>query len=276
MKALKYLSLALVALFAVSCSDDSFEPGAPAQDGEKVAFSADNASKYAMALTDQSVEVKLVREDGTNAVTVPVKLVSSYDGIFSGESSVTFNAGQKEATYVVNVSEKAVAFKTYTFQLIIDESFTNPYVYDETSASPRLECSVVKEDFKVVANGEFSSTVAWVDTWEQDLEYSPSKNIYRMSSLITSGVDYFFFFDGTNFYFTDANGNHVTDIESGYVHPSYGMMLTSIVEDYEMGYDADEDEFYWVWNVNVSAGSFGTNYQELFIKNWIEKPWTSK
>jgi len=281
MKSLKYICLAFVALFAVACSsDEEFEPGKPASNNEKVTFSADNASSYVVALTDTELPIVLVRESDASALEVPVTLTSGYENIFSGAKTVKFEAGQKEATYVVNISDKMNPFQTYSFQIAVDEAYTNPYVYDENSTSPRIVVNVLKEDYEVVANGIYCSNFWFEDSWEQDLEYSPMLGLYRLPDVYVAGTSWFFHFDGADeFYFTDSEGNQVATFFSGYVHSTYGKVSLTDVSDEKTpeGYDPNpegyEGEFYFPFKFTVSAGSFGQGYEWYDITKWIKKPW---
>ncbi len=290
MKSYKYLCLALMTLAVVSCSDDNFEPGKPSlPTGEKVFVSSDNDTKFTISLEEDEIGITLKRQDATEEAMIPVKLASSIPGIFSGEESVTFAAGESEATYIVHVSKDMLPFKEYMFEIIIPEEFTNAYLKD--APSPRLTCSVTKEDYAVIASGIFTDNVYKEDSWLQDLEYSPMLDLYRLPDVYARGTSLYFHFaqypDGTSeFYFTDSDGNRILPdnnnaitMNTGIVHSKYGMVVLSVMEEYGIGYDEEDvpegfvGEFYFVGAFDVAAGRFGIGWQTFDITEWIEKPW---
>lgn len=281
MKSFKYILFAFSALFAAACSEDEFQPGAPAVEGsENVVFSADNESNMVLSLTASEIELTLVREDGSKKVEVPIQFSSSYEGIFVAPKTVTFEAGETEATYAIALTDNMKPFLSYSFQVSVPEEYGNPYINDEESSSfPRMEVTVLKEDYRVVAEGIYSDPVLFKDQWNQDLEYSDIKGLYRLSDVFAANSAIYFFYDGENFYFTDKDGRKTESIFSGYTHATYGRIMMNIKTDYPMGYDSEVDmegaegEFYFVCSFDVSAGSFGTNYEEYYILNWLEKPW---
>lgn len=272
-----------MSLAVVACSDDDYSAGAPApESGEKVYFAASNDNKYVLALDESEITLTLTREDATEEATIPVKLSAGAQGIFSAPSSVTFKAGETEAEYLVTISDKMEAFKTYTFQVRIPEAYTN--AYKDQAQVPMFDVTVLKEDYKVIATGVYTDLVLFKDAWEQDLEYSPMMNIYRWPDLIANGTPIYFLFDGKNFQLCNANGEAQNKVATGYIHSNYGMIsLTQLTkkEGGDFGYDTNPEnldegvlgEIYFVCSYTVSAGTFGTNYNWFDIFEWYEKPW---
>ena len=270
-----FLSL-VVALGLVSCNGNDYEY-TPAQEAGQYNFGFVGEKNLVLAMTDTEVQVTLNRVDDTEEQTIPLKVISAPDFVTVPET-VTFAQGQKQAVVTLTLGEEMTPCTTYQIQLAIDEKYTQPY--DAEKAQPAVyDFTIYKEDYELVANGTFESSVAWKGSWGVSVEYSEYLNLYRIPDLIADGTNYYFHFnqDGETqeFWFTDASGSHKTAFESGYVHPSYGMMITTINESYPMGYDEDPTDgnyFYWVWKVSVSAGSFGENYQYLTVE-WLKKPW---
>ena len=270
-----FLSL-VVALGLVSCNGNDYEY-TPAQEAGQYNIGFVGEKNLVLAMTDTEVQITLNRVDDAEEQTIPLNVITAPDFVTIPES-VTFAEGQKQAVVTLTLGEGMIPCTTYQIQLSIDEEYTQPY--DLETAQPVIyDFTIYKEDYELVANGVFQSTVAWKGSWEVEVEYSPYMNLYRIPDLIADGTNYYFHFEmddeGQEFWFTDASGSHKTAFESGYVHPSYGMMLTTINEKAQMGYDEDPqygNYFYWVWKVTVSAGSFGENYQYLFVE-WIKKPW---
>lgn len=253
MKALKYLSLALVSLFFASCGEDEFEPGKPAsKNGEVVAIEASTPSSFVMGLEDESIEVTLVRKDASKAVRVPVRLVSAAKGIFSGANDVAFEAGKTEATYVVKVSKDAKPFQTYKFQLTIDESFTNPYVYDEETA-PSMQFSVVKEDYVPYAIGTYQSPSVFQDEWEDVLEYSKVLDTYRFSEWYGFGYPLEFKWNHETNVITYAKSPVTTGFS---LDASYGDVVYRAVSSLPCTYSPDSKTIRFVFEIYEPADSY--------------------
>lgn len=273
-----------MSLAVVACSDDDYSAGAPApESGEKVYFAASNDNKYVLALDESEITLTLTREDATEEATIPVKLSTGAQGIFSAPSSVTFKAGETEAKYLVTISDKMEAFKTYTFQVRVPEAYTN--AYKDQAQVPMFDVTVIKEDYKVIATGVYTDLFWYEDAWEQDLEYSPMKNIYRWPDLFANGTPIYFLFDGKNFQLCNADGvtkdanKNPLKMATGMIHSTYGPVSITQVMDAEYGYDTEDldegviGEFYFKGQFTVSAGSFGSGYNVFDVFEWYEKPW---
>ena len=280
------VSLALVLGFtACNKNDYEYEPGKEAAT-DNLALYFDDEENLTLALADNEVEITLNRVDTEGELSVPL-IVNSAPDFVTVPGRATFAAGEDKTTIKLTIGEGMEAFTKYLIQISIPEEYTQPY--DVDSGSPVYSFTITKEDFATVAKGVFTSTVAWKSSWENDLEFSNFLNLYRFPDLIASGTHIYFHFDmdaegNQEFYFTDASGNHITKFSTGYIHPSYGEMTATVNEGYDMGYDefVDEEtgqpvnEFYWVWKITVSAGSFGENYQTYDVTEWLRRPWKEK
>ena len=295
------VSLALVLGFtACNKNDYDYEPGKEAATDNLALYFADEEN-LTLALTDNEVDITLNRVDtvsGLPELTVPL-IVNSAPDFVTVPDRVTFAAGEDKTTVKLTIGEGMEPFVKYLVKISIPEEYTQPY--DASTGSPVYNFTILKEDWDIIADGVFTSTVAIKGSWEQALEYSEYMNIYRFPDMWAEGTHVYFHYDGKvevteevsedkdttyvkdDFYFTDANGKHVVKFGTGYIHPSYGELMANINEDYPMGYDEGTDEegqpvneFYWVWKITVSAGSFGENYQYYDVTKWIRKPWTER
>ena len=132
--------------------------------------------------------------------------------------------------------------------------------------------TILKEDYEPYAVGVYQDPIFYKAAWEQVIEYSALRDTYRMKGVFKDGTDWFFHWnrkygeDSQEFYWTDETGNAVTSFFSGYTHPRYGNVtvndLYGTSADYPfIGYDAEENAFYWPVSFDVSAGSFGAGYE---------------
>lgn len=283
------VSLALVLGFtACNKNDYEYEPGKEAAT-DNLALYFDDEENLTLAITDTEVEITLNRVNTEGELTVPLIVNTAPDFITVPETA-TFAAGQDKTTVKLTIGEGMEAFVKYLVKISIPEEFTQPY--DVDSGSPVYSFYLLKEDWAKVADGVFYSSVALTGSWEEELEYSDYLDLYRLPELFypfgsTSNVYFSFNVDSEgkqDFYFTDANGNHIVKFGTGYVHPSYGELMANIIEDEGLGYEEYIDEesgepvnvFSWYWKINVDAGSFGDNWQYYEVTNWGRKPWKEK
>lgn len=106
-------------------------------------------------------------------------------------------------------------------------------------------------DYKPYGKGTYTSNF-FGDTWEVDVEYSEVGNRYRIANNWTDGYGFAFSPDGSKVTV------YPTTTETGYVHPSYGMVSVS---DQGSTYDEGTKTFTFNFKWTVAAGSFG-NYAE--------------
>lgn len=291
------VSLALVLGFtACNKNDYEYEPGKATSNNKALYF--DDEENVTMALTDNEVTITLNRVDtvsGLPELTVPL-IVNSAPDFVTVPKSVTFAAGKDKADVKLAIGEGMKPFVTYMVKISIPEEYTQAYAAD--AGSPVYCFNILKEDWATIANGKFTSTVLWKETLEKTLEYSEYMDLYRFPDLIVEGTNVYFYFNeeevtekteaGTDttyvkqdFYFTDANGKHITKFSTGYFHPTYGEVSATILEDYDMGYEefiSEETEelvmrFFWPWEITVAAGSFGAAYQYYRVTEWLDTPW---
>lgn len=251
-----------VAFFMFSaCSDDdvSRDPS-PLVDANSnnVSFTTDGNVVIGVDATEFTVNV--TREKTESALTVNIK---SYDyneaGTFEIPTSVTFAAGEAEASFNVKVLKQLTIFESYKLVLEVDASQANPYV--EQSSYPRTEMYIIREDYVPYAEGTYSSDFFGA-SWDQTLEYSPSTEVYRFKALWGySGYDVTFTLDGStvSMYGGTSSGNYTVFV-TGYEDSDYGM-----ISAYYSGctYDDGSQTFTFPIRWVVSAGSYGT-YNEYY------------
>lgn len=111
MKNLKYLFLSLLATVAfAACSDDETSPAEPdVENCYDVYFpEQDNADDLTLdPSAPTSLEFTVMRNNDKDAITVPVEILASEEGIFTA-SEVVFAEGQTETTFTVDFPQAAL------------------------------------------------------------------------------------------------------------------------------------------------------------------------
>jgi hypothetical protein len=258
--------LAVMGLVATSCSDDDkYTPGKEAGSNNVVFV---NEANQTLALTATEFEVELQRTNTSGDLTVPLEVIEC-SNVLSFPESVTFASGSATATIKVAVSADAVPYDVYTLRVRIPEDYTNSYI--EQAGSPQLNVTVMKEDYKPFATADYTS---WFfgDTWEIGIEYSEYLDMYRIKGLFVEGYDYFYKLgakadDGSiPMTMCTADGKKLASQATGYVHATYGMVSSKWLDANFTGYDPAEDAYFIPFQFNVSAGTFGSNYDSFKIK----------
>ena len=171
----KYIkSLAWIAALAfavVSCQEkiQPHEPGEPEASGcYGVYFPAQAASGSHVynPTQDPSVEITVARTNTSGAITVPVKVSFSEDGIFN-LSDISFADGQEETTAVLRF-DSAVEGVTYDASIVIDD---NQYASLYNSNPVAFDFSVMRvemQDFKT-EDGSKKAAFTFTDKgfWEE-------------------------------------------------------------------------------------------------------------
>lgn len=89
-----------VAFTACDDNDDDYVAASPEQ-GAKAYFLPSNAKQIDLLDSASSFDVKLSRSESSSALSVPVSLSASKEGVFTCPSTVDFAAGSSEATLTV-------------------------------------------------------------------------------------------------------------------------------------------------------------------------------
>lgn len=258
---MKKLNKYLLALFGVAClffaacdDDVTRDPSPEANpNSTNVYFAKDNASTITLDLDANSFGIVIAREKSDAAQTVALKQIDRGEGLFVVPENVEFAAGENSKTIVVSVG-KMEAFQSYSLAIEIDENQTKPYT--EQDVYPRVELTIIKEDYVPFAKGDYSSEFM-EDQWEAVLEYSSMLDIYRFKNCWFEGYNVTFKWDKSSVV-TVIGGDD--GIPTGYVDSRYGM-VNAVYKD--ASYDAENKTFNFSISWNVSAGTFGT-YADSF------------
>lgn len=242
------LLLAMTTLF-VGCSDweDTVEPSPTVPEGNPaIRFDANNSSDILLdpaITTEFTLTVK--RNNESDALEVPVIVVTNTENSFAVPEKVSFAAGSATASLTIVMTDDAPKGKALPITLKFDDAQTNPYL-PEYSA---YYGSVYISDWETAETGTYTSW--WTETsWTHDLEYSPANEQYRFRDLLAEGYHFVFEWDGAN---------EITPIpekvESGYVHSTYGMVSATTEA---ATYDEATKTFTFTRKWTVDAGSFGS------------------
>lgn len=267
MKLNKLFLTACTALFALSLAscgdDDNYTPGQEVS--EKIVTFKGEENKT-LALTDSAFTIQLERPkaQAAEAISVPLNVVSASD-VLDIPATAEFAAGDTVTTVTIGVDTvNAKPFVDYTLILEVGGDF-NGSTYKVTTAYTRLSITIHKEDYKPWGTMTYTSWM-FEDTWESPVFYSEYMGMYR-SEIFYDGYPFYFKIDEeaeeNPLSFCDANGVEQTDIWIGYTHATYGAMFLRWITDYDT--ELDEGKYYFVCQYRVSAGSFGTDYDNFAL-----------
>ena len=275
MKTFQYLLWAVLAAFvATGCSDDAtYTPGAEEDpDNYGVYFPTQTTSTTVEVDPADKAEVtyKVRRTNTLEAITVPVVVTASEEGIFDIEP-IVFGPGDAETQFTVNF-EKAVEGTTYTCDIrIVDPHYISIYGPRDTG----LSFSVVRAGWEPVMSADGSTNKGkWRDALLSDVyslntsSYNPYPEIdveifqrtdipgvYRMKvyggaliSAMAGGASVSF--QGRDLYTTvDAR-----DPQKVYIpYQSTGLQLSSSDGELRIASDVAEN-----FSMDESAGQYGT------------------
>ena len=269
--------LGIISVAFTSCGDDDDVSVGPQTNSDSINVVITTGHEIVMPSTATSFEITLERNKNTGALSVPISLRTGTRGIFSAPATVVFANGEKTKNVTISVSNNIKMFTEYYVEVIIDPNYTMQY--DKTTSmkgSPRAMFTVVKEDYKVVKKGSYSSW--WLaDPEDASLEYSEILGTYRFHKQ-TSGL----------FTYTFTLGDIVIDAESDmnglqpitftpdfiktgcatseeWAHPTYGIVTIKGNEDEPSFYDPEKKLFYFDIKFTVDAGSFGNYYDNFLV-----------
>jgi len=244
-----------------------------------VFFAANNNIAPVLGISQDTFKVVISREKSDKAQVVALTFENVYGSIFTAPSTVSFAAGQ-DTTFVNIITKGMELMKKYHIALKIDQDQTNPYDTTLTKALPRIELSVMKEDFAPYAEGtytsDFFSSATFSGVWTQILEYSQALKLYRLKNLwyiagANDGYNVTFKWDGpqsavvnmVGTAYTNSKGSFIT-LETGNVDATYGMISAYYYTSKSLNYyNASTQTFTFPVRWYVSAGSFGDD-PEIF------------
>ncbi len=256
-KKIAALALVIVSFLVVSCEEQAVrEPSPEANPSSNKVYFPDQSGKVVLGIDAKSFTVPVSREIDKDALTVSLK-TTGYNG-FTIPKQVSFAAGSKDATIEIAVGDVEL-MKNYLLTIEVEHNQTNPYdtLYNKTKTSIAA-INVLKEDFAPYAEGKFTSAMFGA-SWDMILEFSPATKTYRLSDLIEEGYDYLF---------TVAENGVITQspktaVQTGYMHPTYGMISYQLQDG--SAYDAATDTYTFLLKYTVAAGSFGVKTEKLQI-----------
>ena len=262
---LNYMALfAVLALFSACTEEDDYTPAQPsAVEETEYFFNREQATSAILPLSASEYVVVLERVlvDSAEVGAVTLELdVNADKNVFTVPESVTFEAGAKTAEIVIAINENMEAFKDYAVEISLPEEVINPYKMDNYSI---FTLKLLKEDYAPFALGTYTSWF-FEQSWDAVLEYSPMLDLYRFKDCWVKG-DVTFTCDRETMKFEMT----AAQFESGYVHPSYGMVTAKVLAA-NNGFDAETNTFYFAYQFIVSAGSFGADYDTFEIKEVYE------
>lgn len=248
-----------IALMLTACSEDypeRTESYKPASDVMSVYFPASESGTVEVAPTATTYLVNVSRMDSSKAAVIPLKKIYDLSGLFTIPSSVTFAAGQKDATVQITFPD-LVDFKLYPIGIELDETYTNPYDSLVIGTS-KLALTISQTDWADYAVGEFTSAF-FDDHWTQTLQYSKILDRYKLTDLYATGYGFQFSWDGSEA--VDFMGETAT----GYVDSKYGMIFaTGDSDPTKSFYKSASKSFTFNMEFTVSAGKIGV-YDEVFV-----------
>ena len=140
---------ALLLAGAVACTQENlYEQGAADLDGSYGVYFPTQTSATVLELDPlekKNVTYRISRENALDAITVPINVTASEEGIFAVEP-VVFEAGQKDATFRVDFDAAEIG-KTYSCTISIDDP---RYVRLYGPKSTSLTFSVVRAAWKAL------------------------------------------------------------------------------------------------------------------------------
>lgn len=142
-------SVALLLAGAAACTQENlYEQGAAELDGSYGVYFPTQTSATVLELDPlekKNVTYRVSRENALDAITVPINVTASEEGIFAVEP-VVFEAGQKDATFRVDFDAAEIG-KTYNCTISIDDP---RYVRLYGPKSTSLTFSVVRAAWKAL------------------------------------------------------------------------------------------------------------------------------
>lgn len=260
-----YIALfAVLALFSACTESEEYTPAQSSAETSAYRFAASSASNVVLALTDSVYQVVVERDDVENELTLPLNVKGDLE-ILSLPTSVTFAAGEKQALLEIAVSPNMELFKNYYLEISIDESYVNPYNVDDFSVLP---ITFLKEDYVPFANGVYTLSALWGgESFDQELEYSPILDVYRLSNVWGPSKVTFRITDPETMAFEMTE----SVFNTGVLYAPGAPIVAYPVEDANL-YDAETNTFYFAFQFYVPAlnGGFGQMYEAYTITEYYE------
>jgi hypothetical protein len=260
--------VALLATLFVGCGKDTFTPGEPENPNSKSVFfpAKQIAAVVELEPTDPTVfTFKAMRTKDTEAITVPVEVVSNDKEVFN-VSPITFAAGQTETQFTVSFPNAEIG-KAYNCVVKISD----PGYYDIYESNPTfVTFTVERVKWNLLGTGTYSYN-SW---WKPDGDDVPEANrwngkeVYELYQRDKTGIHRipnWGMGSPVYLYFTvNPNDNTISVAKQliGSTHPNYGPVSgTGAWGEYK----PDTKTYSIMLEYTVAAGSFGTLGIDTFV-----------
>lgn len=242
-----YVVLAGVMAMAVTSCKDTYDYDGPGAQDPGAFLSVDATTLKYAAEDAQILKLTLMRTNVGAAEDVKLTCDNAH---FNVPSSVSFSADEAKKTIDIPF---AILGGT-TEQVTISVAEENATVYGVKSATFTITRDFVWE---YLGTGVYQ---CWLfgETWEQDVYRGEGTQMYKLPDCIAKGYDIIFELT--------EDGQHllkpIAKQETGYVHPSYGMVSVEGAAD---DIQRDGNVIALPMEYTVSAGSFGAKYDYLAL-----------
>lgn len=174
------LAVAVLAFSACSDYEDTVTPGESVPAGNPaVRFASTNKTAFELdPAFPMNFTLKVVREDATGALDVPITVVTNTDNSYIIPQKVSFAAGAKEATVKIEVNSTAKTDVDLPLHIKFDDQYSN--MYKKEYADFYAVSQVVQWNSMGMCQ--------WGDPWtlysvaNVELFYSPGKKQYRFAN----------------------------------------------------------------------------------------------
>lgn len=199
------LALSLSFGLFTSCDDDTdYQPGETVG-GPQVYFPSNVQTQYSLSGSASTFSVAVSRATASEAASVPITVTpmsgNTSNGAFTFPSSVSFNAGETTASYVVTYDVSMLEYDdSQLFELSIEDSSSTPY------GSNAIDITVVySSPWTLLGTGTYTDEYDWVNedegetTHVQFYQNDLDKTRFRVTNpyewqITVERPDYFEFF----------------------------------------------------------------------------------
>lgn len=271
MKIFKYLTMSLVASFALcACSDDDdWAPGEQdTTDKAGVYFPSSNETSLEVEPTETQMEFKVARLNTSGALSVPLTVTANDDDAFVIPATAEFNAGEAETTIVVDYS-KAPVGSACSFTVTIPEEYRS--LYKEFDGGLSYSFTVTRVKWNDLGTGTYTYLAdMWgdgaVDTGLSLYQRDDNPSICKITNWLT-GVEFTFTWN------SNTNVCAVDEQPTGYTYGSYGMVYIIETNQYSSNYAGEASSYYdattKTFNFNVfyfvTAGGFAYGIETFVL-----------
>ncbi len=186
-----FFIIGLGAFLWTSCTEDiPVREESPAANPESMQVYFPNSQKYNYELppTVFEVNIKLQRENHTDAATVKIIETADLADAFNVPETVTFAAGDSIATLTITF-DSLEQFKSYQVSFKVEDQYINPYVVNAKGTSD-FNLYIQHNDYLPVGdgNGQFYDSWAMYSVADVMISYSQSKQIYRITNPYSEAI----------------------------------------------------------------------------------------